>query len=370
MAKTDTPSIGDSARPGDRKTIVGPGSCLPGKCLAVLVALLTIGYSPPTAAQDVCENEPILSADIVYDRNGRPMVQAALAGQDKYLIVDTGGAKSIIDPETARELDLRMGQFEPDSGLLFNGRDSAPTEIYTDVTGRQSSSYAIVDELQFGERRFGPVEFVVLPLGRYQEDYYGPVGTLGADFLTAYDVAFDFGADVFQLFAQNQCDPPPSLENGDAEASVTVPFAFNRSNHISFPLHLDGQMLTAILDTGSHDTILSLPVAQNVFSIDLNAQDVIRTGELEGLNRASMYRKRFSSLRIEDLLLLDPMIFLLPDLMAPSSPSPNRLSLFQRAPEASAALPDFILGMSVLARYRLHISYGQRKFYLTSAPVD
>ncbi len=294
------------------------------------------------------------------------MVRANIAGQERFLIIDTGGAKSIIDLETARELELQLGQF----GLvapsnLNDGISVAPSEVYVDVTGRRSSSFAIVDNLRFGERDFGRLDFIVSPVDRNQNDLTEPVGTLGADFMVAYDVVLDFGTDAFQLYAPNQCASLPFPERSETDDFIAVPFSLNSSNHITFPLHLDGQMLTAILDTGAYDTILSLPVAQREFSIDLSAPDVIRTGELAGNDTASMYRRRFSSLRIETMLLLDPMIFLLPDLIASNAPPPWPVSIMDRRRQESAALPDFILGMLVLSRYRLDISYARREFYLS-----
>jgi hypothetical protein len=62
------------------------------------------------------------------------------------------------------------------------------------------------------------------------------------------------------------------------------------------------------------------------------------------------------------------MIFLLPDLIAPRAPPQDRIGILRQDPEENAVLPDFILGMSVLGRYRLYISYGQRKFYLAPVP--
>jgi len=326
---------------------------------------------PMAAAQDYCEGEPIVSSEILYDRNTRPMVQVSISGQDRFLILDTGGAKSIIDPEMARELDLRLGQFGLLAASPFDGGFSAqPSEVYVDVNGRRSSSFAIVDDLWFGERSFGTFEFIVSPVDGNQYDRTQPVGTLGADFMVAYDVVLDFGADEFHLYAPSQCGSSGFPEGSETVSFIAVPFSLNSSNHISFPLHLDDQMLTAVLDTGAHDTILSLPIAQREFSIDLNAPDVIRTGELSGNDTAIIYRRRFSSLRIETLLLLDPMIFLLPDLMAANAPAPWRISIMDRTPNDSASLPDFILGMSVLSRYRLHIAYDRREFYLSPVPRD
>jgi hypothetical protein len=320
---------------------------------------------PVAAAQDYCEGEPIVSSAILYDRNTRPMVQVSIAGQDRFLILDTGGAKSILDPDAARELDLRIGQFAAVAPSPFDNDFSArPSEVYMDVRGRRSSSFATVDELQFGGRSFGTVEFVLSSLDRIQNDRTDSVGTLGADFMVVYDVVFDFGEDEFQLYMPNQCSFSSLPEGAETDGFIAVPFTTNTSNHIRFPLHLDDQMLTAVLDTGAYETILSLPAAQRRFSIDLNAPDVIRTGELAGNNMASLYRRRFSSLQIETLLLLDPMINLMPDLMAQSSASPWRVSIMDRLTEGRATLPDFILGMSVLSRYRLHIAYDNREFYL------
>jgi predicted aspartyl protease len=356
-------------RPSNSGSAAAPAHIRSAKHFGALAATLIFGCLPVSAAaQGVCEHEPILTTSIVYDRNGRPMVQAELAGHERYLLLDTGGAKSILDPETARELALRIGQFGPASESPFERGASAPREAYIDVTGRRSSSFVNVEDLQLGERNFGAIEFIVSPIGQNQDDLSSPVGTLGADFMIAYDVAFDFGADVFQIFAQSPCESSPFSDGIDAGTSIAVPFTTNRSNHMEFPLRLDGQMLMAVLDTGAHDTILSLPVAQSVFSIDLNGPDVIRAGEIAGLDIASMYRRRFSSLQIETLLLLDPMIFLLPDLIAPRAPPQDRIGILRQDPEENAVLPDFILGMSVLGRYRLYISYGQRKFYLAPVP--
>ena len=61
--------------------------------------------------------------------------------------------------------------------------------------------------------------------------------------------------------------PPKCRPRAPSRSTVSaVPMKLDASNHIQIPVKLDGQDLTAMLDTGAIHTVLNLELAQSNFA--------------------------------------------------------------------------------------------------------
>jgi hypothetical protein len=117
------------------------------------------------------------------------------------------------------------------------------------------------------------------------------------------------------------------------------------------------------MDTGASTSTLYLKVARQAFNIDVNAPDVEKTGELKGGYTANIYQRRFKSLSVEGVMVTEPMITLLPDLMSKPSEARPTGRLIRDDP----GLPNVILGMTTLGKLHVYIAYKERKVYITAA---
>jgi hypothetical protein len=80
------------------------------------------------------------------------------------------------------------------------------------------------------------------------------------------------------------------------------------------------------------------------------------------------FRYRFKSLSIGGLTINNPLIYILPNL-AQQRFHHNHLGMADLDPQYAPRLdsPDVILGMDVISKLHLYISYKEQKIYLTSA---
>jgi hypothetical protein len=102
----------------------------------------------------------------------------------------------------------------------------------------------------------------------------------------------------------------------------------------------------AALDTGSPDTIMNLDRARDVFGWGRNAP-------LRGIGNGS-YQYPFERLTFEGGNVPHPSITLVPE---------SRIGLGVRPHGES-----LIIGMDMLRKLHIYISYGQRKVYFTGPP--
>jgi hypothetical protein len=294
------------------------------------------GFNPATAAEGCPPLVLSASVDLLYDSGGRPVVPVTLNGEAKHLLVDTGGYASALTSATFEGLRLQ--------------RIRSPGKITHSATGFSSDQFGIVGDFRLANLRATNHDFYVLPeINRFDRELDG---ILGGEVLRAFDVELDLVAHKFRLFRQGACSgiywQPRQL--------AILPFRLEGGD-ITFDVKVDGQTVRAILDTGAVNTVMNLVVAKQLFNLDLNGPDLRRLGVVEGISRADTYEKRFNRLEFEGITVNNPMIQLWPD--------------FGPANEAAAPtdkdliFPPLIIGMSVVNKLHILISYGTRKIYIT-----
>ena len=325
------------------------------------VVILTFGafasalFVSPTFAAPACGPLAIItSLDIVNVAGGRPGVTAIIVDKPVTLLVDTGAPFSTITLQTAHELNLPIG---PASFAGGQGR----MEL-RNLAGKRSDDQARLPSITLGRLRQEGVYFFIDPTDR-PSGSGSFEGIIGADMLTNVDADFDFAAKKLNLISQNHCDG--KVVYWPAAALATIPFHFDRSGHIAFPLRLDDKRVTAMLDTGAYNTALNLTTARRTFNIDTNAPDVQKIGELKGSFTANVYRKQFKTITLDGVTVNNPQIDLLPDMVSnPARPTTGAGSLIR---DTDANLADIILGMDVLSKLHVYIAYKEAKLYIAAA---
>ncbi len=314
--------------------------------LGIAAAAFTL---PAMAAE--CGPLPLLTTlDLNIPRSGVPIVDAMIADKPVHLLVDTGGAFSVLTKRTIREFGL------PTSSSRVQLRN---------VRGQKENLEVRLPSITLGRLRQEGLFFMVDPRPDDPSDTRPQVfhGVLGPDFLANVDLDFDFAANKLNIVSQNHCEG--KVVYWQAPALAILPMTINQSGHIVFRMELDGKRVNAMLDTGASNTNVNLTTARQAFNVDVNASDVEKVGELTGGGyNASVYRRRFKSIAFEGVTIANPMVDLLPDLISGASPgAPSTGSIIRN----DRALPDVILGMSTLSQLHLYIAYRERKVYITAA---
>jgi len=266
-------------------------------------------------------------------KTGEFEVPVTLNGRTFPLLVDTGGGDTSITGETADDLGLERSWAS--GGEFLN-------------------NIAIDQSVNVSELRIGPLrsndgwKVLVIPNNIVPST---AAGLLAPDFLDSSDVEFDFYRGKFNLFQHNKCG---HVVYWTRDAYATVPIALDRLRHISVQAWLDGKIVTAILDTGSPTSLMSVDAARDLFGWSENDPRVKQTGteRLNGGERAPLYSFPFQSLSFEGIAVLNPRITLIP----------KKNFLQSRNHDAT-----IVLGMSVLRQLHLYVDYPGKTLYLTGA---
>jgi predicted aspartyl protease len=312
-------------------------------------------FASPALAAPACGPLAIMTPlDLVPVSGGRPGIEAMIGDKPVTLLIDTGSPFSMVTRQLTRDLNLTTGPANFAGGL---GR----TEV-RNVAGQRSDQQAKLPSITLGRLRQEGVYFFVDP----SEHGTGPgsfQGIVGTDFLYNVDADFDFAAKKLNLVSSNHCEG--KVVYWAAPKLATIAFRYDRGGHIAFPLRLDDKRMNAILDTGAYNTVLNLNVARRSFNVDVNAPDLEKIGQLQGNYTANVYRKQFKTLALDGVVVNNPVIDLLPDMVSsPSQAAPDAGSLIRNT---DANSPDVILGMNVLSKLHLYIANKEAKLYITAA---
>jgi predicted aspartyl protease len=290
-------------------------------------AALLLAISVPAAADTQCRLVRIATVDMAVEDGGRPTVPLKVGDKTLTMLIDTGGIMTTISEGMANSLGLHRQRIADDMQLLMVG-------------GTRLDHFVVAPQIEFGGLNAQNFPFVVMP-----DDGANMDGTIGPDILTQYDADFDFANARFNLFSRDHCPGQVVYWTKDPYADIDI--IIQRGGHIKVPVTLDGHRLTALLDTGSWRSALSLETAKNVFSLkDADLKPLEHTS-----NKASRVHP-FTNLSIQGITVNNPDIVLLPDAYA-------HLGDFDS--------PDMLLGIGILRQMHLYISYRERKLYVTPA---
>lgn len=286
------------------------------------IALFALSFVLPMRADTPTPSCKLIrkaALDMTMDDTGRITVPVTFNGTKQEMMVDTGASETILTAHAVEALHLTPHE--------------APNRVYMQgFGGRIIRSVVDVAEFGFGGMKGKNFQFFV------DSQEMETAGLLGADFLYFFDVDFDFAAAKLNLMSPDHC--PGKVTYWTRDTYGIVPFEID-DNHIVVNVKLDGEDVSAILDTGAADTVMSLERASFVYDLDH-----------EKLAKSRHYP--FKTLSFGSVSVNNPAIQLMPDRES-GVMGRGRSSL------------HMIVGMGVLRRLHLYISYKEKTIYVTPA---
>lgn len=199
----------------------------------------------PALAQ-ACRRQAVAEVPL-RDDDGFISMPVRIAGQDASLLVDTGSDGGLLTEQGAMLLHLAR---DPSHRTLIQGTGGSSRTVRN----------VLLPDLEIGSLRLpgGSV-----PVGRLPaEPRVMPpvVGLLGADVLSHFDVELDLPEHRLVLWTIRldsvACAPPPAWSGSHDGIALE-----RRGDRLVLPARLDGQPITALVDTGARSRILSVQAA-------------------------------------------------------------------------------------------------------------
>jgi predicted aspartyl protease len=295
--------------------------------VAALAAVMLCALQPARAEED-CRLHIAASLPLHFLKSGRVAIDAEVSGRPLLLLVDTGSPSSILTKGTADALGLEQRAVGLENNFSMYG-------------GERLTRYTVVKDFKFGKMTAPRVAFLIM-----QDRSDGIDGLLGTDFLSQFDMDFDFAGAKLNLFQPHPCEGKAVYwtQNEDAIAKI----GFDRQGHdphILVPVSLDGKKITAILDTGASTSTMHFEAAEHFFDLKTDSPGVtVRTG-----NEGPLYFYPFKTLTFEGVTVNSPKIVLMP------------------RGESKFSDVRALLGISILRQLHLFIAYRERMIYVTAA---
>ncbi len=275
---------------------------------AALSGLASLAISAPAGA--VAETAAI-AVDVA---NGRCVVPVTFDRQIARMLLDTGAERSVITLAAAKRLRLK---FDPWVDTTMRGAGGR-----LDTHANADVSAAAIGGIPIYQRR----SLLSLSLAVTTLDLGDVDGLLGGDILQHHTLDLDFTAAILTLGLRRAALP-----------SHSVRLRLLWPDLLLAPVVLDGRGLTALVDTGSSASLIN---ARGLHRLGLTPARIAAGRPMSSLSlggrlNANLYP--FAGLRIGPLVIRNPAI------------------LAAEIPEAAF---DMILGLDVLGRQRLLLSYA------------
>jgi tetratricopeptide (TPR) repeat protein/predicted aspartyl protease len=259
-----------------------------------------------------------------------PVISILLDDKPRKVLLDTGGFWSIVTPQIAAAYPAT---YSPVQGLL--GLHNLPM-----------NRLIRMPSVQIGPAKVTGVEFLIAPDNYF--DHFD--GTLGANWLSQFDVEIDPVKNTASLFSHEHCEG--RVIYWPHQDYAAIPFTLVKGqHHVTMSLTLDGKEVKALIDTGAPESVVTMAAAKRLFGLtpDSPGMEVAyRSGDANGRNHP-IYRYKFSSLEMGDIAFKNP-----------------RMTISDTAD----ADEDMILGMHQLHGLHLYFAYDEHMLYVTTARGD
>ena len=243
------------------------------QCFALTCLLAAV--LPAMASAQNCGLREFASIDLLSNEDGMPIVEMQIGGRTVHLLVDTGGVYSSINSDVADA--LRVSQHDIANGM----------EVYG-AGGERYKTYIEAPDFKLGAIALDKFPMMV---AHHALTGAGVDGTLAPDFLSRFEVDFDFGAHKLNFFAPDHC---PGKVVYWSKAYVEIPFKIDAITHVAVPMTLDGHQTVATIDTGANLTTLSDAMARSVFGLSETSPG------MEAIPSAKTRRSFSVSLQVQD----------------------------------------------------------------------
>jgi predicted aspartyl protease len=293
---------------------------------AAVLALAGPAFVVPALADDTCHLYRASEMEMSFGDDG-VSVPMTVAGRRVNLLIDTGAIYSMLTEDVVSALKLRKRRIFSADMTMWGG-------VRVD-------HYVTANDIDLGGLKATEMNFLVMPNGRTAPDIGG---LLAPEVLSAYDDDFDFANGRFSLFQPDNCG---GKEVYWARHWSQIGFDIDDSGHARLPVSLDGKGLTVTLDTGANRSVMSLELAESLFGFDARSPLLQRVETEDG---SAAYRYPFAALSFGGVRISRPDILLIPDSVSQVY-GPGRA----------------LLGIGVLQRLHLYLSYREKTLFVTAA---
>jgi clan AA aspartic protease (TIGR02281 family) len=288
---------------------------------------------PAMAASSSCGLAYVSEMPLTYT-HGRIMVDVQIGGRTVPMILDTGSNISMLSRATARTVDLRV---VPDVGSRFSSHSMRG------MAGDSEVSIMVAPHVRIGEVRV-PNMRIAVPNGT---DTNG-IDLLGMNPLAGFDLDLDLiGHRLVMFQGDTACHQPRAFMS-----APLYPVAMTgdpRDIYIVIPVTLGGKQLTAMLDTGAQDVVISEEAAARAGLADqITSSDKRGTVTGIGSDKLSVVRHLSAPLTVGGLTVSNMFIDII-----------NR----------HAYNADMILGMSFLSKVHTWISQSSHAVVFQVPPT-
>ncbi len=319
-----------------RKSGVAARRGLPDRLSRLAFALgipMLLGFASGALAgraEAACEKQIVARLPLV-SRANHVFTTARIDGTAVTLLVDTGAAVSALDGSVAERLQVRRDGGRNAAMVGIGGGKTRPLPMLS------------IGRLELGPLVLSGVAMVAGDFRRGRPAAAQADGILGADVLSRYDLDIDLAAGTLALYAVAGCTGR-FIDWPTATAAIPLQ-RFFQDQLKTAPVTVDGQPLSALVDTGATQSVLFGPAMKRLGQASrANPADGRGYGiGATGAQRVSVRLHRFASLRLGDTTIPDP-------LLAIARTSPLNL--------------DMILGLDVLGGRHFWLSYATSQLFL------
>jgi predicted aspartyl protease len=309
-------------------------------------AFLASGMVGPEVRAADCSIQPlsIMKASLTAARH--IVVPVMLNDIEHSFILDTGASIGVLTQHALERLKLREVSYDR---LKLSGLGGEA------VIGRATIPRVRLGQL-VGE------DLPVLVLDDTTDRPMSFDGLLGGDALSNYDVEVDLSDGWVKLFSHDRCATVPAYW---AEHFYAVPFHLTNSHHIELRPELNGQEMSAWLDSGAPRTTLSWHIA-SLLDIDKNTPGVEPlTSPVHGIDGKPLeaYSYQLKLVRIGDVGLKNYPIQI-------TSYKIEGQSWFASDPKKPERAAEILIGAEFFYLNRVYIAYGEHKIYFTPYAAD
>ena len=298
----------------------------PLRWLAVLL-LAGCAAVPSPDAPRACEVRKAADIPVSFD-HGAISVPASIDDKPVTLMVDTGSEASLVTPSAMAALRLQTDRRRRTTIRTAGGAITTQNALLR--------SFAI-GGLEMLNRSVAVGPLPGAPGAALQ-------GLLGADWLTDFDVELDLPNRRIGLYRAAGCGPDHAPWPGP---TVSLPARIVGRGLVVLSAELDGQPVSALLDSGANASILSSAAAARIgVAAAALAQDP--SGQSVGIDGSAMpaHRHRFERFRIGTATYANPVV---------------------SVASMHTVLADLLLGLDWLRGNRVWISYAAHR--VTLQPV-
>jgi predicted aspartyl protease len=272
------------------------------------------------------------------------LVPVSINEQPRQLLLDTGGVTTQLTEATAKELGLPV----MNSGM----------QLY-DVNGNESHNRTRVRQFRVGDLNAHNIEFALTP-NMFGENI---AGLISLDLFTAYDMDIDFAGAKLGYFSPDHC--LGKVVYWDENALTIVPVTLH-DRHVTVPVTVDGQAMTAIIDTGASRTLMTFDTASHFFGLSANSPGVTPQGLVNGDPNRKSYVRIFEKLSFGGVDVTHPSVTLIDNVMGKNADRTFESDTLNRVSD-NIHLPQLVIGMNILKHLHLYFAFKENNLYITPA---